>query len=76
MTKHVPPVPPANRNRKSGHEHEARGEGHRPRRPRDRDAAFLERLAHRVQHTPLELRHLVQEENAVVREADLSGARM
>ena len=49
-------------------EHELRGKSHRPRRARNGYATFFERLAHRLQHTALEFRQLVQEQNAVVRE--------
>ena len=56
-------------------QHEARGEGHRARGARDADAAFLERLAQHFERTPAELGHLVEEQHAVVREADLAGPR-
>ena len=43
---------------------------------RDPHAAFLERLAQHLEHVPAELRHLVEEEHAVMREADFPGPRM
>src|SRR5205807_3168150 len=38
----------------------------------DADAAGFERLAERIQYRPLELRKLVEEQHAEVREADLA----
>ena len=43
-------------------------------RARDAHRAVLERLAQHLEHVPAELRHLVEEEHAVVREADLARA--
>ena len=40
-----------------------------------RTHAFLERLSQDLEHVPAELRHLVEKQHAVVREADLAGAR-
>ena len=57
-------------------QHEPRGEDRRARRPRDSDRALLERLAQHFEHVPAELGHLVEEQHAVVREADLAGTRM
>src|SRR6266545_6246199 len=42
---------------------------------RDGDVAVLERLAERLERGPRELRELVEEEHAVVREARLPGSR-
>src|SRR5262249_5704927 len=52
---------------------EPRGEPGARRRPRDHHLAGLKRLPQRVQHVPAELRRLVQEEYAAVRQA--RGAR-
>ncbi len=38
--------------------------------------AFFQRLAQHFQHVPAELRHLVEEEHAVMGEADLARARL
>ena len=43
------------------------------RDPRDGDETVLERLAQRLEHRPLELRQLVEEEHAPVSEAHLAG---
>ena len=56
-------------------EHEPGREDGGSRGTSDRDAAFLERLAQHLEHAPIELRHLVEEEHAVVRERDLTRAR-
>ena len=56
-------------------QHEPRGEDGGPRRAGDRDAPFLERLTQHLEHAAIELRHLVEEEHAVVRERDLAGPR-
>ena len=40
-----------------------------------RTHALLERLPQHLERAPVELRHLVEEQHAVVREADLAGAR-
>ena len=58
-----------------GDEDEPRGEGDRPRRARDGDVTLFERLPQHVEHVPAELRHLVEEQHAVMREADLAGPR-
>ena len=58
------------------HEHEPGGEERRPRRPRDRDASFFERLAQHLEHVAAELEHLVEEEHAVVGEAHFAGPRL
>src|SRR6185436_5471902 len=42
---------------------------------RDRDHAALERLAQRLQHRAVELRQLVEEQHAEMRQADLAGPR-
>ncbi len=56
------------------HEHEPRRKDRRSRRPRDRDASLFERLPQHFEDAAIELRHLVQEQHAVVRERDLPGA--
>lgn len=56
-----------------GDEHEARGKRHRPRRPGDRHVAVLEGLAKDLERGALEFRKLVEEEHAIVGEADLTG---
>ena len=58
-----------------GDELEARGKVGLARRARDGDAARLERLAQHFEHVAAELRQLVEEEHAVVRERDLAGTR-
>ncbi len=57
-------------------QHEAGREDGRARRARDRDAPLFERLAQHLEHVPAELRHLVEEEHAVMGEADLAGPRL
>ena len=52
------------------------GNDHRPRRPRDPHAALLERLAQHLEHVPAELRHFVEKQHAVMREADLARPRL
>ena len=52
----------------------AGGELQRPGGPGHGDGALLQGLAHGLQHVPAELRQLIQEEDAVVGEADLPGA--
>jgi hypothetical protein len=54
---------------------EAGGEDHGAGRPRDDHARVLEGLAERLEHPRGELGQLVQEEDAVVGQADLSGMR-
>ena len=55
-------------------QHEARGEDRRPRGARDAHHPFLDRLTQHFEHVPAELRHLVEEQDAVMREADLARA--
>ena len=57
-------------------QHEPRGESDRPRGARDPDAAFLDRLPQHLEDMPAELRHLVEKQHAVVRQADLAGPRV
>ena len=57
-------------------QHELRGKRHRARRAGNGDAAFLQRLAQRLQNAALELRQFVQEQNAVVRERDFTRGRI
>ena len=57
-------------------EHEAGGEDRRARRAGDRHAPFLERLTQHLQDVAAELEHLVEEQHAVMREADLAGTRL
>ena len=47
----------------------------RPAGPDDRDATVLERLAQRLQDVPVELRQLVEEQDAVIREGHLARRR-
>src|SRR6185369_2547941 len=47
----------------------------RARRPCDGDVSLFERLAQDLQYSAIELGHLVQEENAVVRKRDLARPR-
>ena len=58
-----------------GDQHEARGEDRGPGGAGDRHRAVFERLAQRLERPTVELRHLVEEQHAVVREADLAGPR-
>ena len=46
------------------------------RRARDRDAARFERLAQHLEHVAVELRQLVEEQHAVMRERDLARPRI
>ena len=55
------------------HEHEGCRVGHAHGSPGYRDHPVLQRLAEHLQDAPFELRKLVQEEHAVVGEADLPG---
>src|SRR5947209_17688994 len=66
------PAPAARARVRGRDEAEARGVGDGPGRPRDRPPTRLERLAQGLQHRGLELRKLVEEQDAVVRPADLS----
>ena len=52
-----------------------RGKDRRARGAGNRDAPVLQRLAQHLEHPAIELRHLVEEQHAVVRERDLAGAR-
>ncbi len=54
---------------------EAGRERERARRAGDVDVAVLERLAERLERVAAELGQLVEEEHAVVREADLARTR-
>jgi hypothetical protein len=54
------------------HEHELRRKGHRTRRPGDGHPPFLQRLPQRLQNVPLELRQLVQEQHAMMRQRNLT----
>jgi hypothetical protein len=56
------------------HDERSRGERRLCLRPRDRDDAIFERLAERLERAAPELRELVEEEDAVVGEADLAGS--
>ena len=64
------------RGRDSSSRRAGSGPGRRawPVSPRDADRAVLERLAEGLEHRPLELRELVEQQNAVVGEAGLSRA--
>ena len=46
------------------------------RRARDRDGAGLERLAQRLEHAPIELRQLIEEQHAVMRQRDFARANL
>src|SRR5690606_26214419 len=52
---------------------EARGERYRAAGARDRERTGLQRLTHRLECVRGELRELVQEQHAAVRERDLTG---
>ena len=54
------------------HENEARRERRRVERPRDGDVAFFQRLPQHFQAAAIELGQLVEEENAMVSQADLA----
>src|SRR6185437_12735983 len=56
-------------------QHEARGEAERHCGARNGDLTVLKRLAENLEDVARELGKLVQEEEAVVREADLAGTR-
>ena len=45
------------------------------RRAADRDVPLLERLAQHLKRLAVELRHLVQKQDALVGQADLAGLR-
>ncbi len=52
-------------------EHERSREGRGARRTSDADETFFERLPQHFERVPAEFRHLVEQQHAVVREADL-----
>ena len=54
-------------------EHEPRGKRRRPRGASNGDAAFFERLPQRFENAAFEFGELVEEQHAVVREADFAG---
>ena len=54
---------------------ERRGEGHAAGRARDPNAPLFERLPEHLDRAARELRQLVEEEHAVVRQRDLAGPR-
>ena len=55
-----------------GHQHEASRIGERREGAGDRDVAVLQRLPQHLEHVALELRQLIEEEHAVVRQAHLA----
>jgi hypothetical protein len=55
--------------------HEAGRKGQAAVRPADGDGLVLHRLAHHFQHAAIELRQLVEEEHAAMRQADFAGSR-
>ena len=55
-----------------GYEHEASGKHRRARCPGDGHTPFLERLSEDLEDSTVELRHLVQEQHAVVRKGDFT----
>ena len=57
------------------HQHEAGGERRRVQGARDGDVALLQRLAQHLQTAAMELRQLVEEENAVMGQRDLARRR-
>ena len=66
---------PARARVRRGDEHEARRERHHLLAADDRHVAVLERLAQRLQARARELRQLVEEQDAVVRERRLARLR-
>jgi hypothetical protein len=56
-----------------GNEHETSGKDGSASGARNRHAAFFKRLSHHFEDAAVELGHLVEEENTVVRERDLAG---
>ena len=56
-----------------GHKDEVGREGRAIHRPADGDLAFLQRLAEHFERLAVELGHLVEEEHALVSQADLAG---
>ena len=67
------PGEPARTRVHRGDELEPCRERRRPAGPSDRDPTLLERLAQRLEHVPVELRQLVEEQHAVIREGHLAG---
>ncbi|GIS60429.1 MAG: hypothetical protein CM1200mP2_26540 [Planctomycetaceae bacterium] len=57
------------------HQHQVRRKGHAAQRPGNRDLVLFERLPHYLQRPPVEFGQLVQEQNSVMRQADLSRRR-
>ena len=66
------PVPAALAGVHRAHQHEAGREGHRPRDAGDRHLPVLHGLAQHLQHVRAKLRQLVEKEDRVVGQADLS----
>ena len=58
-----------------GDEDEVGGESRAAEGPADGHLAFLERLAEDLERLAIELGHLVEEEHALVGQADLAGLR-
>ena len=58
------------------HELEVCREGKRAAGARNGDDVFFQRLAHHLQRSAVEFRQLIQEQHAVVRQADLARARI
>src|SRR5439155_8510207 len=58
-----------------GGQHKARGESKRQAGAGDSHVAVLQRLSQDLEYVALELRQLVEEEHAVIRQTDFSGAR-
>jgi hypothetical protein len=56
-------------------QHEARRIGDAVIGAGDRDLAVLEQLAQRIQHAWVELRQLVEEQHALMRQRNLAGFR-
>jgi len=56
-------------------EHEVRRVGHRRLRAGDRHHTILDRLSEHLEHLLAELRKLVQEQHAAMRQADLARTR-
>jgi hypothetical protein len=57
-----------------GHEHRTGRKARGSTDPRDRDGAVFERLPKRFERRPAQLGQLVEEQNAVMGEADFAGA--
>ena len=58
-----------------GHEHETGRIFHGEFGAADGDHTILQGLAQHLQHLPFELGQFIQEQHAIVREADLAGLR-